>query len=438
MRAGKENTQLVICVILLFAMSFIYNMLSPYTTDDYAYMFSAVNGDRINRIFQILPSLWNDYLTVHGRVVPHFFLQLFLIGPKWIFNIVNAVIYVVLIWLMTTIADKKPKNQLLLWLAIAVTLWVFVPAYGQVFFWMSGSVNYSWCYVFALLYCNYYFDMLRNPYKKQSNKKFVCFCIFSFFFGAYSELVSFSVVFTCFLVLCVVMYEKKQIKQELKQMLPIIFSACGYLTMLLSPAQANRKGDLAIGAILKKLIVLFEEYYYYAKPLLVLWAILLVLAIHFKTNKKMIIMSTALLSISVVSIAMLSVASYAAERHYANAIVFLVAAIVVFLQILLKKEHANCIMQCICVYLIVSNLMPLWEGTYDIYTVHKLQKQREQYISEQIKLGNTKEIYVPLIQSATCYSCKYDLIDLQVSDIEIWPNTAVAKYYGIENIYGIE
>ena len=155
-RFGKENKQIVVGATLVFILALVYNTLSPYTTDDYAYMYSAVTGERITNIFQIFPSLWDDYMNIHGRIVPHFFLQLFLIGPKWIFNIVNAVMQALLIWLMMRISGSKQYNSLLFWLAIPVALWAFIPAYGQVFFWMSGIVNYSWCYVFALLYMNFY------------------------------------------------------------------------------------------------------------------------------------------------------------------------------------------------------------------------------------------------------------------------------------------
>ena len=43
-----------------------------------------------------------------------------------------------------------------------------------------------------------------------------------------------------------------------------------------------------------------------------------------------------------------------------------------------------------------------------------------------------------MITLLTKYSCKYDLTDLQVDDTYVWPNSAVAKYYGIGKIYGIK
>lgn len=437
-RIGKDNKQIVFTAILVFALALIYNTLTPYTTDDYAYMYSAVDGSRIVNLFQIFPSLWSDYMNIHGRIVPHFFLQLFLIGPKWIFNIANASMYVLLIWLMTNVTEKGKSNKGLLWIVILVTLWVFMPAYGQVFFWMSGSVNYSWCYVFALMYLKFYFNLFRNPNTTHNNKKLIGFCVYSFFFGAYSELVSFSVVFTSFLIICIVMYTEHSIKKYIKYIVPIVTAALGYLTMILSPAQSSRQGELALETVFKKLISIFEDYYLCSKTLLVAWSILLVLAVSFRIDKKRVIMSISLLTVSLLSVAMLSIASYAVARHYANSIVFLIAAVVVLSQALCEKEITKCVVYCMYVYVVVSNLLPLWEGTYDIYSTYKQQNEREAYICEQKENGNDEIVYVPIIRPLTKYSCKYDLIDLQVDDKEAWPNSAVAKYYEIEKIYGTE
>lgn len=432
----KENKSLTIKVGILFLIAFIYNTLSPYTTDDYAYMYSAVTGDRITNIYQIVQSLWDDYLNIHGRVVPHFFLQLLLIGPKWIFNLVNAGMYVALVWLLLHVTNDGRGTKLLLWITVPVALWVYTPAFGQVFLWASGTVNYSWCYVFALIYLKIYISLYLQPEKCLGKKQLWALYIYSFFFGAYSELVSFSVVFVSFLLLCMVMYEKRNVKEYWTHAIPMVTAAAGYLTMLLSPAQKNRKGDLALGAIGKKLIDVFEEYYQLVQLLLVVLAVLLVIAICYSVEKKKIIVSISLLTVNFISMAMLSVASYTVGRHYANCVIFILAAIIVLMQALIEKGTIKSVPYCLCAYILVTSIWGLWEGSYDIYFVHKQHVAREEYIYEQKELGNADIVYVPLIYSATKYSCKYDLLDMQTNDAEPWPNTAIAKYYGVKEIYG--
>ena len=127
-KAVKAEKGTVVIMGLLFLMAFIYNTLSPYSADDYAYMYSAVTGDRITNIFQIFPSLWDDYLKINGRVAPHFLLQLFLIGPKWIFNLVNAGMFVFMIWLMLNMIEYK-KDTLLtpFFVMLEVIMEVLIP-----------------------------------------------------------------------------------------------------------------------------------------------------------------------------------------------------------------------------------------------------------------------------------------------------------------------
>ena len=122
-RCVKENKWTTITIGVMFFIAVLYNVMSPYAADDYSYMFSAVTGERISNVFQIVISLMDDYLKVNGRVLPHFFVQFFMIFPKWVFNLVNAAMYVVLIGLLLNRAGAKNKVQPLLWLAVAIAMW---------------------------------------------------------------------------------------------------------------------------------------------------------------------------------------------------------------------------------------------------------------------------------------------------------------------------
>lgn len=436
-RCVKENKMPVVVMGITFVIAFIYNMLSPYTTDDYAYMFSAVTGDRITNIFQIFESLGDDYLHVHGRVVPHFFVQLFTIGPKWIFNLANAGMFTYLIWLMQEVSGEKKKFDVWVWITLPIALWAYLPAYGQVFLWMSGSANYCWAFVFALLFIREYIRLYKNPEEVWNRRQVINMSVYGLFFGAYSELVSFPTVFVSFILLCFVIMEKRVLKKYWQYVVPVVTAAIGYLTMLLSPAQASRQAsDVALGAIIKRFLDVFEIYYHAFRVLLIVWAVLLVVAFCYSVERKQLVISGAFLAISLLSMALLSITSYAVGRHYAINAFFLIVAITVLANALVSKGNVRYLVYCICAYVLMNNIWSLWEGTYDIYSVYQQHSARETYIYSEKEKGNDDVIYVPIISSQTSYSCKYDLLDLQVDDTDVWPNSAIAKYYGIEKIYG--
>ena len=185
-------------------------------------------------------------------------------------------------------------------------------------------------------------------------------------------------------------------------------------------------------------IDVFETYYQVSRLLLIIWAVFLVLAACYEVNKKQIIVSGAFLMISLLSMALLSVTSYAVARHYAINVFFLIVAIVILVKALLSKGNVKCVGYCICAYVLMNSVWSLWEGTYDIFSVYQQQCEREVYIEEMKAIGNDDVVYVPIITCQTKYSCKYELLDMQVDDTDVWPNSAIAKYYGVGKIYGIK
>lgn len=433
-REIKKNKKAVITIAIMFFIAVIYNALSPYTTDDYAYMFSFADGTRITNPLHIFESLGRHYLIVHGRILPHFFVQLLMIFPKWIFNIMNAVVFAWLIYLALQITGKK-SFSVLMYIAVPIAFWVYIPAYGQIFLWMTGSMNYCWAYLFSLIYMKFYIGLYQNPSKIMGTKAITGLSAYSLFFGAYSELISFPVVFICFIIVCLVMYEERNIKKYWKYCIPMFTGALGYLTMLLSPAESTRQAELSLGFIFKNFIDVFEVYFQCGRPLLIAWAILMVIVICFKIDKKAVVISGCFFGINLISMAMLSVASYVVSRHYAIPIFYVLVAIIVLLQALREKGQIECVSYCICAYVIVISLWSLWEGTYDIYDVNRRNAEREAYIYEQVESG-VEELTVPIIRPLTKYSCKYDLMDLRTDDAEPWPNSEIAEYYGLEKIYG--
>ena len=229
----------------MFLIALVYNAMSPYTTDDYSYMLSFSNGERITNPFQIFGSLWSHYLYIHGRILPHFFVQLLMIFPKWVFNIINDAAFVWMIWLMLHVVEKK-KFSLLMFIAVPIALWIYIPAYGQIFLWMTGCMNYCWAYIFSLIYMKIYIRLFKKPDQLLENKGIAILSVYSLFFGAYLELISFPTVFVCFIIVCLVMLEKHSIKRYWKYCIPMVTGAMGYLTMLFSPAESTRQAEFSL------------------------------------------------------------------------------------------------------------------------------------------------------------------------------------------------
>lgn len=77
----NEN-QVLFWLILFFiaAAMFIFNRYTTFMADDYSYMNSFAGTGRIESILDIFPSMYAHAFSMNGRLVPHFFVQLFLLS----------------------------------------------------------------------------------------------------------------------------------------------------------------------------------------------------------------------------------------------------------------------------------------------------------------------------------------------------------------------
>lgn len=434
-----KNYKLLFSFFLLLGFTFLLNFLTPYAADDYSYMYNLSDGNRINSISQIFSSLAYHYTeTGNGRVVSHFFVMLFLIFSKWIFNITNSVFFILLIYGVYNLTSQKSPFSFTLFFTIPALFWIYMPAYGQVFLWLDGSINYMWSYCFSIIFLSVYINLLRHKTLLDASWKLILFCIFTLLFGNYSENVSFPVISMGFLLLCITIYQNHNFQRYITYFIPIISGALGYLVLLLSPAgSAKFSENLSFSFIIKNGITIFTTYYSLCKIPLIIFFILLGIAVHYKLNNTEILIALSYFFISFIAAAMLIIASYLPERSLANSIIFLLFAIIQLLQLLRSNLRLECITLCICIYLIVGNLMSYWNGSYDIYRVHQEQTARDNLIDTTLTNGQTS-LGVPIITSTTKYSCKYGLLDLNSNNSsDPFPNVYVAKYYGLNEIYVI-
>jgi hypothetical protein len=134
------------------------NLYTPESLqDDYVYKFVRGANDVIDYQYPIrdlndvLISQYNHYLYHSGRFVPHFFLQIFdgILG-KGVFNVINALLFCLLVYLINRLATKKLT---LFNYVLSFSLILFlVPSFKETTLWFTGSFNYLWAIVFSLFY----------------------------------------------------------------------------------------------------------------------------------------------------------------------------------------------------------------------------------------------------------------------------------------------
>ncbi|GHV89641.1 hypothetical protein AGMMS50268_01440 [Spirochaetia bacterium] len=73
----------------------------------------------------------------------------------------------------------------------------------------------------------------------------------------------------------------------------------------------------------------------------------------------------------------------------------------------------------------------------NVFGIYQKWEKRSQYIITQKENGNTNITVKAPIPAPDKHTALFGMVDL-LPDSEIWPNTDIAKYYGIELITGEE
>lgn len=154
----------IICAAVL--MVFVYNFLTPYLSDDYAYLNDV---RKASSLWDIVKQQYDEYLSNSGRVVGQFNVRLSLSVSKQVFNVVNSGMFAALTLLIYHNIRRKKKYDIFALLLIITFLWKFTVDFGQTMLWICGACNYLWGSVFILGFFTFYryflehIDSIKHP-----------------------------------------------------------------------------------------------------------------------------------------------------------------------------------------------------------------------------------------------------------------------------------
>ena len=431
-RFNRSRTAAVLVLAGIFLLLFFCTHETDLIADDYRYCFSYADDSRMESIAQIFPSMAAHRQTMNGRVVPHFLVQLFLLLPKGVFDLVNAAVFTALVWLIGFTAGRGTRPNALLLLCVFGCLWLLQPDFGQVFLWLTGSINYLWCGVLCLLWllpwAGYYLTG-RSPSKLTR----IAFVLFSFPIGAYSENGTVAMVAMALLFLLLLWLERKQ-TPPLWMLLSLAVMLAGFLTMMLAPAEsANKSAEMRMEVLFANFL---ENAAYYLRfwPLLLSFALLYRLAWKKAVERRLRLLSLVYVFGSIAGHFVLTFAMYTAGRStYIGLILLLTANALLFVP-LWETEHKRTLaaLGALCL------LLTVWKvtvGVRDIRRTHGLLQYNEEFIAACAAAGERSvEVYRPY--AGTSWSALEGLAYLNTEDPDDWPNVYMAKYYGVDRIIG--
>ena len=236
----------------VFISAFMLTVLTPKYADDFAYSFSFATDQRIRSIADIFPSMAVHRVLLNGRVVPHFLVQLFLMFPKAVFSLLNAMETILLLKLSSRCLQTSGKTKCLILLCGIFGIWLFTPSFGENYLWLDGAVNYSWALAVLMLFLTPYISAWFQMPREKHTLLSVLHIVFSFAAGSWSENGSLAFLFVAG---CLFLGTwKRERKLPVYLMLGICSAAAGYIFLMTAPATSGRAAALCRAVHIRKTI----------------------------------------------------------------------------------------------------------------------------------------------------------------------------------------
>ena len=431
LKLNRGSRPLYLFFIIVFLLMLVFSAMTPLLADDFSYSFSFDEDIPMESISQIPSSMAAHREILNGRIVAHSIVQLLLIMPKAVFNVLNALNAVLIFWLFSRFIDFSKAKALLLCCA-AFFIWNYTPAFGQNFLWLDGAVNYGWGMSFFLLFLLPYAKVFLGESKKLKPLLQILFVILGFLAGAYSENGSVAVIFAALLLSLFILIREK--KLPLYLVLSLLAAFGGFIFLMSAPATAGRAGEFNISALaanIKSIALITKEQ---LLPLFIIYALSFVLA--FKSEDKRRLCLSAVLFLSALgSLAAFIFANYFTGRHYCFTVIFTVLACLINLSLIFKLGRQDFV-KLLCAAAAVLFAFNFVLGALDIAVIYGKSRQRLSDINAALGAGE-KTAYLEIYLPSTKYSGAYDLEDIYPSeDPNTWPNISLAMYYGLDSVVG--
>lgn len=429
---SKKNQKILI-LMGIFISIFILNALTPLIADDYSYSFGK-NGEKITNLLDIITSQINHYFTWGGRSVAHSLAQFFLMFPKYIFNLLNSAIYVVLVYLIYLHVKMNKEDKPLMLLLIHFALWFLIPTFGQTAIWLTGSCNYLWTMTIMLLFLY----LVRKNSNEHSLLKNIAILLLGIIAGWTNENTSFGLITA--IIGFMILEKYKHTKISNYQKCALIGNIIGFIILIIAPGNFIRETYFQdntpfITKIIQRIIDNTINFVNYCLPLFI--CIVILISIYMYKNKKINYSFIIFLIASFFTVYSMILSPTFPPRAWFGVIVFSITA---FITLLYNIYDNNKFFRYIFYNLIIiSSLYFISDYLLAFNDINNLQNTWEKRILEINQTENKEKIDFEFYNyhSSNSHNPIFGLTDLHTNKKE-WPNLDIAKYYNIKSIKSIE
>ncbi|PQE44366.1 hypothetical protein CUS13_01890 [Enterococcus faecalis] len=442
MKVKLNKKKIFICsIIITFLVMLTLNNLTPLLADDYEYLYKTKSW------MTILIDEYNQYMTWTGRSVVHIIARIFLLLPKGIFNVFNALAYTIVTYLVyrLTLQKQDEKYNSFRFIIIQVLFWLFTPAFGEVFLWETGSANYLWgsLIILSFLYVYHREIIEEHVFTKTKLMIFLMFAL-GILAGWCNENTSGGALLIVLGYLGWQFYTKR--KLSLWMFTGVAGNAIGLALMALAPGNKIRATYFARSTwslprkAMTGIITIFEQMKENLSLFLVILILLLVLYAYISQDKKRVYLSVVYFISGMATMLVLAISPAALDygRSYYGAVLFLIIAFSMSLPNYKVNIRFSPIYSVLYVILVCTFFMNVMVGVSDVFLSKLDLTKQYSYLVEQEKKGNINPVFPDIsYNNTTKYSAYSNHLSHVKTNSDAQVNRSVAKYYGLESVRSV-
>lgn len=411
----------------------ILNLLTPMLADDFNY-------SNIETFGQVFTKEYGHYRTWSGRTVAHLLVRSSFLLPSILAKGLNAAAYVLLTLVVYALSCPNRRFDTMLYAAVVLMLWVFLPGYGTAMLWQTGAGNYLWTTLLMMLFLLPYRRFVAGE-MVYSNKFGAV--VGMFLLGVLAGWGNENTSGSCILVVLVLLISRLINRRGLVPwtLSGLAGAVVGFCAMIFAPGNALRSAaeyaELPRRTLIEKVMNATDALHQHFFWALLLFVALLSLQLVFGKHKERAFFAAGFAIASIAGVYALALAPYVTTRALSGSMVFLVVACTNTLPGEYRRIEAIKVCHLAMVgILAVIAFFGFMDANDDMIRLGTVAKARDEHVQRQIEKGR-KRVYVPQMPvPRSKYSPLYGLSDLQF-DYNYIMNQAYAYHYNLDRVSAI-
>lgn len=426
----------IVGLCIIFLIVFILNHFNGQIVDDLGY--ATVSNP--------LEHVWWEYFNWNGRAIGEFLaIGVLLKLPLILVDFLNTIAFMLLLWILEKFTETNESQTFSIWryALLFASIMVFTVVPGQDFFWTTGSANYLYTALFALIPLLVVYNKFRFNLVSNKNILTVFAIPFGLLAGWSTENIGGTTLLGLILLMILMLCNKQRIDRV--TFLLSISTLVGYLLLIFAPGNSVRANGASVhikGNAIQLFTFATQNYFIF----IVIYFMLLVLVIIRCVAKNWITSSNKLLVGSVL-FGVLAFADYfalmlspitVAPRSHIGFVLLLSVAVVIMINFLISDIEWRLFPILVIVLISVEFIVQLVPGIFNTQENSQELVNRYNYIVNQKKAGNE----YPVVSAVDYNKMSKFYGGYQLWDVTPGANAQFTKdvynnFFGLKNIYSV-